>query len=82
MVFPLVYRQVTVSDAWWHAALGKWMVEQRSLPDLSQFYFSPIDSTGLSSELRWQWLGDILLYLGHAAGARRASNGWWLPARC
>ena len=23
---PIAYRQVTVSDAWWHAALGKWMV--------------------------------------------------------
>lgn len=80
MVFPLVYRQVTVSDAWWHAALGKWMVEQRSLPDLSQFYFSPIDSTGLSSELRWQWLGDILLYAAYAAGG--AAGIQWLVLAC
>ena len=42
-VFPIAFRQVTVSDAWWHIALGKWLVEKRSLPDLSQFYFSPWD---------------------------------------
>lgn len=65
-VFPIAFRQVTVSDAWWHVALGKWMVEKRSLPDLSQFYFSPWDDGQLLSELRWEWLGDILLYLFHA----------------
>ncbi|MCX6973027.1 MAG: hypothetical protein NTZ94_01800 [Verrucomicrobia bacterium] len=65
---PVVYRQVTVSDAWWHAALGKWMLEMRSLPDLSRFYFSPVESRTLVSELRWEWLGDILLYLVYAIG--------------
>ena len=65
-IFPVAFRQVTVSDAWWHVALGKWMVEKRSLPDLSQFYFSPWDGGQLLSELRWEWLGDILLYLFHA----------------
>ena len=65
-VFPVAFRQVTVSDAWWHVALGKWMVEKRSLPDLSQFYFSPWDGGQLLGELRWEWLGDILLYLFHA----------------
>jgi hypothetical protein len=24
--FPVVWRQVTVSDAWWHVAAGKWLV--------------------------------------------------------
>ena len=38
-VFPIAFRQVTVSDAWWHVALGKWLIEKRCLPDLSQFYF-------------------------------------------
>jgi hypothetical protein len=41
-IFPIVWRQVTVSDAWWHVALGKWLVEKRSLPNLERFYFSPI----------------------------------------
>jgi len=58
---PLAYRQVTVSDAWWHAALGKWLVEMRSLPDLSRFYFSPVNTAQRLSELRWEWHGDILL---------------------
>ena len=65
-VFPIAFRQVTVSDAWWHVALGKWLIEKRSVPDLSQFYFSPWDDGQLLSELRWEWLGDILLYLFHA----------------
>ena len=65
-VFPIAFRQVTVSDAWWHVALGKWLVEKRSVPVLSQFYFSPWDAGQLLSELRWEWLGDILLYLFHA----------------
>ena len=64
--FPIAFRQVSVSDAWWHVALGKWLVEERSAPDLSRFYFSPWDASQLWSELRWQWLGDITLYFCHA----------------
>jgi hypothetical protein len=79
-ILPIVYRQVTVSDAWWHAALGKWLVEQRSLPDLSRFYFSPVNPAPLVSELRWEWLGDILLYLVHAIGG--AAGIQWLVVAC
>jgi hypothetical protein len=79
-VLPLAYRQITVSDAWWHAALGKWMVKNWSLPDLSRFYFSPVDASSLGSELRWQWLGDILLYAAHALGG--ASGIQWLVMVC
>jgi len=79
-IMPLAYRQVTVSDAWWHAALGKWLVEMRSLPDLSRFYFSPVNTAQLLSELRWEWLGDILLYLVHAIGG--AAGIQWLVVAC
>lgn len=61
-VFPIAFRQVSISDAWWHVALGKWLVEERSMPDLSRFYFSPWDAGSLGSELRWEWLGDMALY--------------------
>lgn len=67
-VFPIVWRQVTVSDAWWHVALGKWLVEKRSLPNLACFYFTPYNVGPLVAELRWEWLGDILLHLCHALG--------------
>jgi hypothetical protein len=63
---PIAFRQVTISDAWWHIAIGKWLVHERCLPDLSRFYFPPTNSGAIGSELRWQWLGDILLYLSHA----------------
>lgn len=65
-IFPISFRQVSVSDAWWHVALGKWLVWHRSAPDLSLFYFSPWDAGQLWSELRWQWLGDISLYFCYA----------------
>ncbi len=67
-VGPVAFRQVTVSDAWWHVALGKWLVERWSLPDVTQFYFTAVDVSQVASELRWSWLGDILLYLLYAAG--------------
>jgi hypothetical protein len=73
--FPIVWRQVSVSDAWWHVALGKWLVEMWSLPDLERFYFSPVDARSLAGELRWQWLGDILLYLAYAAGGAAGIQG-------
>lgn len=79
-ILPLAYRQVTVSDAWWHAALGKWMLEKWSVPDLSRFYLPPFDSSQLLSELRWQWLGDIVLAAAHALGG--AGGIQWLVVAC
>jgi hypothetical protein len=61
-IFPIAFRQVSISDAWWHVALGKWLVEERSTPDLSRFYFSPWDASQLWSELRWQWLGQLFIW--------------------
>jgi hypothetical protein len=66
--FPLVFRQVSVSDAWWHIALGKWLLTRKSWPDLSRFYFTPANEAVLAGELRWQWLGDILLFSVYALG--------------
>jgi len=65
-VIPVAFRQVSVSDVWWHAAVGRWLLEHRSLPDLSAFYFSPTDAWALGSDLRWSWLGDIVLYILYA----------------
>ena len=79
-VFPVAFRQVSVSDAWWHVALGKWLVEERSLPDLNKFYFSPFDAGWVVSELRWEWLGDIVFYLCYAAGG--AAGLQWLVIGC
>ena len=79
-ILPLAYRQVTVSDAWWHAALGKWMLEHGTLPDLSRFYLPPFDASQLVSELRWQWLGDIVLATAHALGG--AAGIQWLVVAC
>lgn len=79
-VFPITFRQVSVSDAWWHVALGKWLVEQRTIPDLSKFYFSPFDAGFLGSELRWEWLGDMIFYLCYAAMG--AAGLQWLVISC
>ncbi len=64
-IFPLSFRQVIVSDARWHVAWANWLVEERSMPDLSRFYFSPSDEGSLGSELRWEWPGDVTLYFCH-----------------
>jgi hypothetical protein len=79
-ILPLAYRQVTVSDTWWHAALGKWMLEKWSIPDLSRFYLPPFDSSQLLSELRWQWLGDIVLAAAYSLGG--AEGIQWLVVAC
>jgi len=65
-IFPVVFRQVSVSDAWWHIAIGKWLVLEMSLPDLGRFYWPYTKGGFLESELRWQWLGDALLYFFYA----------------
>lgn len=65
-VLPVCWRQITTSDCWWHLALGRWLVQQHSLPDYARFYFTPVQA-GVT-DLRWSALGDILLYLTHAAG--------------
>ena len=69
-VLPVCWRQITTSDCWWHIALGRWLVQRRSLPDFSQFYFTPVNAH--VTDLRWSALGDILLYLAHAAGGEVA----------
>jgi hypothetical protein len=66
-IFPVGFRQVSVSDAWWHVAIGRWLVERWSLPDVGILYFTGACGEGLASELRWQWLGDVILYFAHAA---------------
>ena len=69
-VLPVCWRQITTSDCWWHVALGRWMVQRRSLPDFSQFYFTPVNAR--VSDFRWSALGDILLFLTHTIGGEVA----------
>jgi hypothetical protein len=67
-LFPIVFRQINTADVWWHIAIGKWLLTHRGIPDLSLFYFSPIDASKLTSELRWESVGDIFLYLFYLFG--------------
>ncbi len=46
--------------------MGESMIENRGAPDYSEYYFSPV--TNDTSNLRFTWLGDILLYLVYSAG--------------
>ena len=50
------------------------------MPDLTRFYFTPVDAGSLASELRWEWLGDIFLYLAYAAWG--AVGIQWLVLAC
>lgn len=65
-IFPAAWRQVTTSDCFWHIALGRWLVQHRTLPDFGQFYFTP--SQPQVADLRWTAAGDVLFYLLHAMG--------------
>ena len=65
-VLPVAWRQISTSDCWWQVALGRWLVERRSLPDFAQFYFTPTNAR--VPDLRWTAGGDIFFYLLHAAG--------------
>lgn len=61
--FPVAFRQITVSDCWWHCAIGKWLWTRRTFPDLGVFYHSLSGASCLAGELRWEALGDMLFYL-------------------
>ncbi|HVR43127.1 MAG TPA: hypothetical protein VMS56_06725 [Thermoanaerobaculia bacterium] len=51
-------------DAWWHLATGRWIVEQREIPERDPF--------GLASDpVPWhngEWLFQVLLWLAYRAG--------------
>ena len=62
----IVLRQIIDVDIWWHIKLGEEMLKTLGPPDFSTFYFSPINPH--VSDLRYTWLGDILLALMFKAG--------------
>ncbi len=61
LVLPVVFRQVAVSDAWWHIALGKWLVSGGGLGAVGAWSFVPTETSGIPAELRWSGLGDVIL---------------------
>ncbi len=77
-VLPVIWRQVTTADAWWHVALGRWMWTHRAAPDFSQWYFTPVRQP--VPDLRWTWLGDLTLAAAHALGGAVALQ--ILPLLC
>lgn len=77
-VLPIVWRRVTTSDAWWHVALGRWMASHHAAPDFSQWYFTPVRQP--VADLRWTWLGDLILGAAHALGGVVALQA--LPLLC
>ena len=66
LILPLVMIRLVDTDIWWHLQLGRAMLAEMGPPDLTTFYFSPINPEPFP-DLRYTWLGDIGLYLIHAA---------------
>ncbi len=65
-ILPVSLAKIYNADAHWHMQLGRVMLDSWGVPDFSKFYFTPINKT--VSDLRFTFLGDILLYLIHLAG--------------
>ncbi len=65
-VLPVSFIKIYDCDVWWHMQLGRSMLENFGLPDYSRFYFTPVNHS--YSDLRYTWLGDIVLFGLHWLG--------------
>ena len=65
-ILPVTLRKIIDVDIWWHILFGRHYIASFSIPDLSTFYFTEISDN--YTDLRFTFVGDILLYLIYAAG--------------
>jgi hypothetical protein len=56
---------VTDADLWWHLAVGRYIAEQHAIPSRDVFSY-------MADGAPWQWLSQVVLYAGFAAGGGRA----------
>lgn len=54
-------------DSYWHVAVGRWVVEHRSVPTSDVFSYS-VPGTPWTA---YEWGGDLLLYAAHAVAGWR-----------
>lgn len=64
LILPVSLAKVADIDIWWHMQYGRSMIEHFSLPNLGDYYFSPVNQN--LNSLRYTWLGNILLHLLYA----------------
>ncbi len=60
----LFFRPIETDDVWWHLSAGRFIVENKHIPEIDPFAFS-------SEKIRWtltQWLGSCTYYLAFLAG--------------
>jgi hypothetical protein len=69
-IIPLTLCEITTSDCWWHLQCGRSLIQNWRTPDFHSFYFTPIEPHVL--DLRWTFLGDIILYGSYAIGGMYA----------
>ncbi len=65
--FMVSARELIDVDVWWHIVLGREMFASFSPPDFGHLYFGDINPN--VNDLRYTWLGDVLLYLAYQWGS-------------
>ncbi|RMF94122.1 MAG: tetratricopeptide repeat protein [Nitrospinota bacterium] len=63
-------RTMTSIDSWWHLAEGRYIVQQRTIPEIDIFRDPPPAQKTINHE----WLAQVLFYLLYRAGGVRALN--------
>ena len=53
-------------DTWWHLAVGRWVVEHRTVPDTDPF--SRLGQEGHIPWVAYSWLHEVALYAAYRAG--------------
>jgi hypothetical protein len=69
-IIPLTLSQISTSDCWWHLQCGRALAQSWRAPDFHNFYYTPVQPNVL--DLRWTFLGDIILYGAYALGGTYA----------
>lgn len=65
----LVFQPLTDVDIWWHITIGEGVLKHKSLPPVTDFYWSPV-AYEIPPDLRYTWLGDLIFALTYRiAGA-------------
>ncbi len=60
----LAFRRLGNFDTWWHLASGRWIVNNRTIPDTDTLSFTVPDHPWINL----QWLYDVMIYLLHGIG--------------
>lgn len=62
LVFVLYFRPIELDDAWWHLAVGRWIIQNHTFPHVDPLSFTEQPTPWIIA----QWLGSVIFYLVHS----------------